>query len=182
MINVLTHIDAISEIIPTEHSMTLADGTELFYRAWLPHEPTRKALVIFHRGHEHSGRLQDVVREVRLRDVAVFVGCAQFRLCKAHLGLGLVARLGCDEVHAVQLALPLVDGRLTLGQSREIRRHHWGPKVRSTANLFGTKDSGAILYRKAPSGERPKDTDPIRLTKEGERLAKEFRRLQGQAA
>ena len=72
MINVMTHIDAISGIIPTEHSMTLADGTELFYRAWLPQEPTRKALIIFHRGHEHSGRLEDVVRELRLRDVAVF--------------------------------------------------------------------------------------------------------------
>ena len=73
-------------------------------------------------------------------------------------------------------------GDLTLGQSREIRRHQWGPKVRSTANLFGTRDSGAILYRKAPPGRRPKDTDPIRLTKEGERLAKEYRRLQGHAA
>src|SRR5947207_835689 len=73
-------------------------------------------------------------------------------------------------------------GHLTLGQSREIRRHHWGPKVRSTANLFGTKDSGAILYRKGPAGQRPRDTDPIRLTKEGERLATEYRRLQGNAA
>jgi len=72
MIDVMTHIDAISGITPTEHSMTLADGTELFYRAWLPQEPTRKALIIFHRGHEHSGRLEDVVRELRLRDVAVF--------------------------------------------------------------------------------------------------------------
>ena len=72
MINVLTHIDAISGITPTANSMTLADGTDLFYRAWLPHEPTRKALVIFHRGHEHSGRLEDVVRDLRLRDVAVF--------------------------------------------------------------------------------------------------------------
>jgi hypothetical protein len=71
-------------------------------------------------------------------------------------------------------------GQLTLGQSREIRRHHWGPQLRSTANLFGAKDSGAILYRKAPAGRRPKDTDAIRLTKEGERLAKEYRRLQGQ--
>jgi len=92
-----------------------------------------------------------------------------------------VAKLG-RIAHLHLKALEDGGGHLTLGQSREIRRHHWGPKVRSTANLFGTKDSGAILYRKAPSGERPKDTDPIRLTKEGERLAKEFRRLQGQAA
>ena len=71
---------------------------------------------------------------------------------------------------------------MTLGESREIRRHHLGPKVQSTANLFGTKDSGAILYRKVPFGQRPKDTDPIDLTKEGRRLAKEYRRLKGHAA
>ena len=72
MINVLTPTAATSEISPTEHSMMLEDGTELSYRAWIPGEPTRKALVIFHRGHEHSGRLEDVVRDLRLRDVAIF--------------------------------------------------------------------------------------------------------------
>lgn len=72
MMNVLTHTDAIPEITPTKHSVTLADGAELSYRAWIPHEPTRKALVIFHRGHEHSGRLEDVVRDLHLRGVAVF--------------------------------------------------------------------------------------------------------------
>ena len=65
MINVLTHTAAPAEVSPTEHSMMLEDGTELFYRAWIPMEPTRKALVIFHRGHEHSGRLEDVVRDLR---------------------------------------------------------------------------------------------------------------------
>ena len=68
----LAHTDTNLEITPTEHSMMLADGTELFYRTWIPHEPTRKALVIFHRGHEHSGRLEGVVRDLRLDDVAVF--------------------------------------------------------------------------------------------------------------
>jgi alpha-beta hydrolase superfamily lysophospholipase len=72
MINTLTHAKTIAEIMPTVHSMTLADGTELVYRAWIPPAPTRKALVIFHRGHEHSGRLEDVVRELCLDDVAVF--------------------------------------------------------------------------------------------------------------
>jgi len=72
MINVLTEPIAIPEITPTEHSMTLDDGLTLFYRAWIPNEPTRKALVIFHRGHEHSGRLIDVVRDLRLRGIAVF--------------------------------------------------------------------------------------------------------------
>jgi hypothetical protein len=92
-----------------------------------------------------------------------------------------VAKLG-RIAHLHLKALEDGGGQLTLGQSREIRRHHLGPKVGSTANLFGTRDSGAILYRKGPGGQRPRDTDPIRLTKEGERLAKEYRRLQGHAA
>ncbi len=50
----------------------LRDGSELFYRAWLPEEPTTKALVLFHRGHEHSGRWQETVAALGLEDVAVF--------------------------------------------------------------------------------------------------------------
>ncbi len=92
-----------------------------------------------------------------------------------------VAKLG-RIAHLHLKALEDGGGHMTLGQSREIRRHQWGPEVRSTANLFGAKDSGAILYRRAPAGQRPKDTDPIRLTKEGESLAMEYRRLQGHAA
>lgn len=72
MINILTYDETTTEITADEHAMTLEDGTELFYRAWIPCEPARKALVIFHRGHEHSGRLKDVVRELHLRDIAVF--------------------------------------------------------------------------------------------------------------
>jgi len=72
MMNVLTYEQPAIEITPTENAMTLEDGTRLFYRAWIPSEPTRKAVVIFHRGHEHSGRLKDVVRDLHLRDVAVF--------------------------------------------------------------------------------------------------------------
>src|SRR4030095_13741284 len=55
MINALTQTDtdATPEITASEHALVLEDGTELFYRAWIPREPTRKALVIFHRGHEH---------------------------------------------------------------------------------------------------------------------------------
>src|SRR5690349_2618681 len=56
----------------SEHAMTTWDGVELFYRAWLPPTPTDKALLLFHRGHEHSGRFQDLVEELALEDVAVF--------------------------------------------------------------------------------------------------------------
>ena len=61
-----------SDFVPSEHTMTLPDGVELFYRAWLPSVPTQKSLVIFHRGHEHSGRVQDIVEALDLRDVAIF--------------------------------------------------------------------------------------------------------------
>ena len=45
--------------IPEEHTFATFDGMELFYRHWKG--SGKKAIVLFHRGHEHSGRLQDVV-------------------------------------------------------------------------------------------------------------------------
>jgi alpha-beta hydrolase superfamily lysophospholipase/SAM-dependent methyltransferase len=61
-----------SRFRPTEHAATMSDGTELFYRAWLPAVPAKKALLLFHRGHEHSGRWQETVEALALDDVAVF--------------------------------------------------------------------------------------------------------------
>jgi alpha-beta hydrolase superfamily lysophospholipase len=55
-----------------EHRMTTWDGTELFYRSWPPAVPSTKALLLFHRGHEHSGRFQDLVQELGLQDAWVF--------------------------------------------------------------------------------------------------------------
>ncbi|HEY2142827.1 MAG TPA: bifunctional alpha/beta hydrolase/class I SAM-dependent methyltransferase [Candidatus Udaeobacter sp.] len=48
------------------------DGTELFYRAWVPREATNKAILLFHRGHEHSGRWDEAVELLGLGDIAVF--------------------------------------------------------------------------------------------------------------
>jgi alpha-beta hydrolase superfamily lysophospholipase/SAM-dependent methyltransferase len=56
----------------TKHTLTLRDGAELFYRAWLPNGPTTKAVLLFHRGHEHSGRWHETVKALGLDDVAVF--------------------------------------------------------------------------------------------------------------
>jgi alpha-beta hydrolase superfamily lysophospholipase/SAM-dependent methyltransferase len=56
----------------TEHTMASWDGTNLFYRAWLPDLPTDKALLLFHRGHEHSARWAEVVGLLGLSDVAIF--------------------------------------------------------------------------------------------------------------
>lgn len=48
------------------------DGAELYYRSWLPAKPSNKALLLFHRGHEHSARWQETVESLGLDDVAVF--------------------------------------------------------------------------------------------------------------
>jgi len=45
--------------------------TNLFYRAWTP-AGAKRAVVLVHRGHEHSGRLVDVVEHLGLEDVAFF--------------------------------------------------------------------------------------------------------------
>src|SRR3954447_14904954 len=55
-----------------EHTMQSFDRAELFYRSWIPGKPTRKALLLFHRGHEHSGRWADFVELLALDDVAIF--------------------------------------------------------------------------------------------------------------
>ena len=56
----------------TEPCFKTWDGIELFYRAWLPAVPAQKALLLFHRGHEHSGRWQETVEALAPSDVAVF--------------------------------------------------------------------------------------------------------------
>lgn len=57
---------------PSEHTMTLWDGTELFYRAWNASPAAKQAVLLFHRGHEHSGRLQDLVERLALDGIACF--------------------------------------------------------------------------------------------------------------
>ena len=56
----------------SEHTLTLPDGLRLFYRAWMPEEGFSRAVILLHRGHEHSGRLSDVVHALGLHDTAVF--------------------------------------------------------------------------------------------------------------
>lgn len=53
-----------------ERRFALRDGTELFYRFWPGKE--KKAIVLLHRGHEHSGRLAHVAEELQLPEFSVF--------------------------------------------------------------------------------------------------------------
>lgn len=56
-----------------EASFTTHDGVPLFYQHW-PAErtPRRGAIVIFHRGHEHSGRMAHLASELDLPDFDFF--------------------------------------------------------------------------------------------------------------
>lgn len=53
-----------------ERQFALRDGTGLFYRYWPGSE--KKAVVLLHRGHEHSGRLAHVAEELNLPEFAMF--------------------------------------------------------------------------------------------------------------
>ncbi len=55
-----------------ERRAQMSDGVELFYRVWQPPKPAKVALLLFHRGHEHSGRWQETVEDLDLDDVAIF--------------------------------------------------------------------------------------------------------------
>jgi len=56
----------------TEHTFHSWDGSELFYRQWPARDPARNAVILIHRGHEHSGRLQDLVDQLNLPECAIF--------------------------------------------------------------------------------------------------------------
>ena len=56
-----------------ESNFRTHDGESLFYRHW-PSTGTRRrgAVVLFHRGHEHSGRMAHLVEELQLPDFDFF--------------------------------------------------------------------------------------------------------------
>ena len=59
--------------IAAEHTFRTHDDVELFYRHWPAASATpRGAIVLFHRGHEHGGRMAHLPDELDLPDFAVF--------------------------------------------------------------------------------------------------------------
>lgn len=51
-----------------ENFFTTHDNTELYYQHWIPNTKSDKAIVLFHRGHEHSDRMKHLVTELALND------------------------------------------------------------------------------------------------------------------
>ena len=48
------------------------DGTELFYRTWQSDNESNRAVIYLHRGHEHSGRLSELVEGIGFSDIQAF--------------------------------------------------------------------------------------------------------------
>jgi alpha-beta hydrolase superfamily lysophospholipase len=66
-------------MITTDHTPALStftshDGAALHYRHWPAERRSGRAVLLFHRGHEHSGRWQETVEALGLADVDVFAG------------------------------------------------------------------------------------------------------------
>lgn len=56
----------------TEHTFVTHDDVALFYRHWSAQGDARGAIVLIHRGHEHSGRMAHLADELDLPDFDVF--------------------------------------------------------------------------------------------------------------
>ncbi|MCZ4306724.1 bifunctional alpha/beta hydrolase/class I SAM-dependent methyltransferase [Zoogloeaceae bacterium G21618-S1] len=65
-------MDRLNERPVVENHFKTHDGVELFYRHWPATGARRGAVVMFHRGHEHSGRMAHLVDELDLPDFDVF--------------------------------------------------------------------------------------------------------------
>ncbi len=55
-----------------EHTFVTPDGVSLFFRYWPAQSNRRGAILLLHRGHEHSGRVAHIVDELKLPDYAFF--------------------------------------------------------------------------------------------------------------
>lgn len=66
--------EAITERLYEELSFSSFDGTSLFYRYWpgLTNRARKKAIILFHRGHEHGARIAHLVDELHMPDYAFF--------------------------------------------------------------------------------------------------------------
>lgn len=63
------------------------DGEQLFYRHWPAEGQARGAILLLHRGHEHSGRVAHLVDELGLGDFDFFAWDAWARSLTRATGL-----------------------------------------------------------------------------------------------
>ncbi|MER8440404.1 bifunctional alpha/beta hydrolase/class I SAM-dependent methyltransferase [Mesorhizobium sp. M1312] len=59
--------------VAQERTFRTHDGTEIFYRYWpAVGQPAKGAVLLFHRGHEHGGRMAHLVDELDMPDHALY--------------------------------------------------------------------------------------------------------------
>ncbi len=69
----IAKVDAPRSSVALERSYQSHDGAQIFYRCWPARRAeTRGAVVLFHRGHEHGGRMAHLVDELGLADHAFY--------------------------------------------------------------------------------------------------------------
>ncbi|MFT5497576.1 MAG: alpha-beta hydrolase superfamily lysophospholipase [Kiritimatiellia bacterium] len=61
-----------SDMTQREGSFETRTGGALFYRCWIPEQTCGRGVVLLHRGHEHSGRMAELVDALELEGVHVF--------------------------------------------------------------------------------------------------------------
>ncbi len=61
-----------TEIRMEEHTFTAQDGVNLFFRYWPSSGQRKGAILLLHRGHEHSGRVAHIADELKLPEYDFF--------------------------------------------------------------------------------------------------------------
>ena len=111
-----------------EHTFSSHDQAKIFYRHW-PACPSgteskqKKAIIMFHRGHEHGGRMSHLVDELKLTDTAFFAwdarGLGRSSGARGHAEsfATLVQDIDCFIQHITKTHGFETDQILVLGQS-----------------------------------------------------------------
>ncbi len=148
-----------------KHSFASHDGVALFYRHWSSSSRgSRGAIVLLHRDHEHSGRIEHLVDEMALDEFDFFVwdarghGCSPGTRGDASSAASLVKDIDAfvrhiEDRHDVppRRVHVVAQGRSALLAAAWV--HDYGPPIASVvlaAAAFGSKDLASL----APSALR----------------------------
>jgi alpha-beta hydrolase superfamily lysophospholipase len=132
-----------------------SDGARLFYRYWpAVDDQATQALILFHRGHEHSGRSQHIVDELELSSLAMFAwdarGHGRSVDVPAEASMGLLVKDVDVFVHHVSAEFGIaMENIAVLGQSIgsvlvATWVHDYAPPIR--AMVLATPSFSVKLY------------------------------------
>ncbi len=162
--------------IPIHKHFRSSDGASLFYRYWpAESQPSSRAIVLFHRGHEHSGRLQHVVDELDLPDYTMFAwdarghGLSFNAHDRSQPSLGtFVKDVDCFVRHIASVHGIAPENIAAIGQSvgavlLATWAHDYAPKIRAmtlaapafAVKLYVPRARPALALARAVAGEFP---------------------------